>query len=467
MGHKTNIDSAERTIYFAASGDDNFSGKSREVPKKTIQAAINAASALGPTPITPTSVIGAQGGIFTESFLMADFVQLTAPGIFFEADQTITVECSSLSGITGSVAINALDNGAVFEIDTQDSFGIDMAYTSVTGNNAVVFDIKGACESIFIDVNSNQISGDDSICYRFTGTASSILFFAASQVDLLGSNSTAVVWDSPSIGAGAIEAITTNGVDARTGLFVTGSDSTAFEIKRGIYNANIAMCKATTIIKVDAGATLNIEMTDGDGVIVVDGTLNCDIIKHSGSITNNGTINGNINGVPFGSYRQKHKEETVLAGSSFVDQVVDGTDNFMQVEFGAAQFGSSDPVQLSAAGAVTINRSDQYNLSVVLQYGRDGAAGSFALVFFRVLIDGNQVGNSVSAKLDNPNQAFPVQFELALDLVETQVLTLEFWRDSSGFNAGSLFTEDPVISGANGSASAAIVITRNRNVQPI
>ena len=96
-----------------------------------------------------------------------------------------------------------------------------------------------------------------------------------------------------------------------------------------------------------------------------------------------------------------------------------------------------------------------------------GAAGAFALVFFRVLIDGVQFGDSRSSKLDNPNGALPIQLSSPLDLTVGQVLTVEFWRDSSGFDAGSLLSENPVLAGTNNSPSASIMMTRNRLVQPI
>ena len=212
---------------------------------------------------------------------------------------------------------------------------------------------------------------------------------------------------------------------------------------------------------------LNCKLLDGNIVVNVGGTLFCIIEVHTGTITNNGTINGLINGVPFGTYQQKHEEQVVLNAFSPNTQAPVATDTLLQIEFGAAQFGPTDPVQLSVLGAVTINQSDQYNLKLVLQYGRSGAAGSSAIVFFRILIDGVQFGPSRYSQLDNPNQAFPVQFSIPIDLVATQVLTVEFWRDSAGFNAGELMPRTPTLVGPNPSPSAAIILTRNRLVQPV
>jgi hypothetical protein len=205
----------------------------------------------------------------------------------------------------------------------------------------------------------------------------------------------------------------------------------------------------------------------GDITISPGATLDTIIVEFTGTITNNGTLNGLIGGVPFGTYRQKHEEQVVLNAASFSTQAPSGTDSLMQIEFGAAQGGASDPVEMDALGSVTINRSDQYNVSLVFEFGRGGAAGSFALIFFRILINGVQFGDSRSAKLDNPNQAFPVQFSAPFDLLATQVLTVEFWRDSTGFDAGSLFSNNPVLAGTNDAPSASITITRNFLVQPI
>ncbi len=469
MTWKSNVDVAERTIYYALSGDDDQDGTTIEIPKRTIQAAIDAANALIPTVTDPVSVISSQGGIFTETFAMEDFISLDTTPTTIAVDAPIAIECSSLAGIRAAIVLNEQDNASVFLIDTKDSFTIDLFYTCVMGDGAIIFDMQGACESIFIESINNQILGLGSICYQFTGTASSVMFLSCRQIDLLDTDVIGIVWDSVSTGVGAIEAIRSNGINAQDGNFLTGTDTIGLLIKKGFYDANIATCVATTILKVESGAFLRLELTSGLGDIIVDagGRLDCDIITHVGVITNNGTINGNINGVPFGTYRQKHEEQVVLNAFSLNTQAPAATDTLLQVEFGAAQFGPTDPVQLSVLGAVTINESDQYNVSIVLQYGRSGAAGSSAIVFFRILLDGVQFGPTRYAQLDNPNQAFPIQFSIPMDLIAAQVLTVEFWRDSSGFNAGELMPRTPVLIGPNTSPSAAIILTRNRLVQPV
>lgn len=160
---------------------------------------------------------------------------------------------------------------------------------------------------------------------------------------------------------------------------------------------------------------------------------------------------------------KKHVEERVLLGESFIIQSPTGLDAPLQLEFGPAQFGPSDPVQIDALGNVRINQTDQYNISIDLQYGRIGA-GSFSLLFFRVLIDGVQTGRSHSAKIDNTNSNLPVEFSIPSKMISGQILTVEIWRDSSGFNAGSLFPEVPTLAGANATPSAVIRMTRNRLV---
>ena len=52
-------------------------------------------------------------------------------------------------------------------------------------------------------------------------------------------------------------------------------------------------------------------------------------------------------------------------------------------------------------------------------------------------------------------------------MLSGQTLTVEIWRDSTGFDAGSLFPKAPTLAGANSAPSAEMILTRNRLVQPI
>lgn len=163
-----------------------------------------------------------------------------------------------------------------------------------------------------------------------------------------------------------------------------------------------------------------------------------------------------------GGYTLK-RDQLLLNADSFATQNPAGTDDPLQIEFGAAQGSASDPVEIDASGNITINKTAQYNFSITIQFGRIGA-GSFVLLFFRFLIDGVQFGNSRSARLDNANSNFPVQFSVPLNMTAGQVITMDITRDSEGFDAGGLIPETATLGTINPTPSASVTITRSITV---
>lgn len=469
MALKGNINGQVRGFYYAASGNDLFDGQTVERPKSTIQAAIDEVAALNPPP--SGGAIGlvtvAQGGIFDQNIVLVDAMEFLGQGAsLIDTSNLVTVTVKSINEVILTSVINVPNNGTCVLADGIDLMSFSCAFMEPFGDGSTGIDLKGVCDEVFFDVTRLRISGENATGIKITSTQVTPLDFDIDAVGIEGDNSTFLEYDPVSA---TDEAVFTVSSVINKNAITTFTGTTAILVKTGQLTVSFGSIESNTAIKVESGAVLEIvgSMMAGDIIVDLGGTLNCNIVTHVGTVTNNGTINGIINGVPFGSYRQKHQEQVVLNASDFTTQNPATTDTLMQITFGAAQFGPSDPVQLSAAGAVTINQSDQYNADVVFQFGRQGAAGSFALVFFRVLINGVQFGDSRSAQLDNPNGALLVQFATPLDLLATQVLTLEFWRDSTGFDAGTLISNNPVLAGANNSPSAAIRLTRNRLVQPI
>lgn len=134
---------------------------------------------------------------------------------------------------------------------------------------------------------------------------------------------------------------------------------------------------------------------------------------------------------------------TVLEAASLVDQVPSGTDAPLQMTFGAAQFGPSDPVQLSAAGIITFNQSGIYNISFRYLVTRDTTAG-IAQVFTRALFNGAPIVPAVDPiglLMNTANTTIPVFQQLVTSIIEpTDTVAVEFYRDSNGVDSGSLLT---------------------------
>lgn len=119
-----------------------------------------------------------------------------------------------------------------------------------------------------------------------------------------------------------------------------------------------------------------------------------------------------------------------------------GTANKIQLTFGAAEGTVTDPVMISAAGALTINESGLYRIKINLEYGRTGTSGTSFLIF-RALVNGTQAGKSVVAKVSNVNEIQNFADEAWLQLPAGTVITYEMMRDSSGHNSGGIFAGIP------------------------
>ena len=155
--------------------------------------------------------------------------------------------------------------------------------------------------------------------------------------------------------------------------------------------------------------------------------------------------------------------EVVVRGTDFTDQNPVGTDNPLQVTFGAGSGTGSDPANIDGSGNIFINETDNYHFRLSSQYGRSGSGGT-AWLWQRVLVNGVQAGVSVLAKLNNSGSDFPYQAELTAFLPAGAVVTVELWRGSEGADDGGYLSFAPVLPGSNAGFSADIIVSRYRVV---
>jgi len=526
MSLKSNIDPDPRGFFYADSGKNIWDGKTIELPKKTIQAAIDAAAALSPSPGDTARVKEAQGGVYNETITLAN-------SVLFEGTQTAIIT-------SGAIAVTAADNircdlqaaintsvgGIGLSINGSVSFSANLAAIRALGANGIAVEIKGTVDDIFVKGTQIVLDGDGSIGFKITSSHTTALDINSDVFKFGDINQTFFEYDT--VNTTDLCDLNISTVESDSGGGAGGYLGTkGIIVRNGRLKVRIGSLSAKTFVEVESGGRLSIQgnaiggdtiIKDGgecvyDSFSIIDGNLNTEgtgilqarvsniigdatlsgtssmsiisnqfigelivgssatlfafIDVYTGTLPpNDGRVNGWIGGTPFGNTRQKPEQEFVLTAFSFNTQSPTAVDTLLQVEFGAAQFGSSDPVQIDILGNITINQTDQYIVSLILQYGRVGA-GSFVLLFFRLLVDGVQAGNSIAAKLDNANSNLPVQFSGPLSLSSGQILTIEIWRDSTGFDAGSLFSETPVLGGTNSTPSASISLRRNRLTQPV
>lgn len=124
-----------------------------------------------------------------------------------------------------------------------------------------------------------------------------------------------------------------------------------------------------------------------------------------------------------------------------------GIANLLDIEFGAAQNGPTDPVELSVAGVVTFNVAGLYRIKSVFQFGRSGASQVSELLF-RFLVNDVQLGRSVAAKLSNSDELIYIDIDNWFNVPQGATLKVQVMRDNSGNNSGGLTQVTPTDEGA-------------------
>ena len=131
---------------------------------------------------------------------------------------------------------------------------------------------------------------------------------------------------------------------------------------------------------------------------------------------------------------------SVLVAQSNVNQLPSGTNNPLQVTFGAAQGTPSDPVQLLATGEIVFNQGGQYLFNGYANFEREGNQGGNTVTVFRALLNGVQVTPTKAVELDKINVMIPYELTIPIYVNAGDVLTWEIMRDSSGVDGGGLYT---------------------------
>jgi len=131
----------------------------------------------------------------------------------------------------------------------------------------------------------------------------------------------------------------------------------------------------------------------------------------------------------------------VLNASSTVSQNPSGTNNPLQVSFGAAQGTGSDPVMIDAAGTVTFNETGLYLVNGMGNIHRAGPSG-IALLLFRGLVNGSQVGIIKGFELDTADVMMPYEITIPFSVaVAGTTFAFQIMRDSSGADDGGLIPQ--------------------------
>ena len=166
--------------------------------------------------------------------------------------------------------------------------------------------------------------------------------------------------------------------------------------------------------------------------------------------------NGNIAKLIAVSTRDIVRPQSVLFAASLTDQTPLGTDTPLQIEFGAAQNGPADPVELLANGDIVVNIAGTYELILLVAVSRSTAIGE-AHMFFRATVDNVQIDNPVGAVLSDDNMTLITQAVYIGTFDAGAVFRAEMVRDSSGIDGGELVAHTSTVGwGASPSSSVRV-----------
>ena len=479
MSFRSNIFPTGRQFHFNPAGEDRLDGKGPETAVETPTRTIALVNALDPPPSGQlrASIVSSADGVYADGLLLPAFTTFNAPSTSVITTDAVNITAASSQPVFVGSLLNFVSDSTLYLIDGLDRVAANvetMVVGSAFATDCFGFVVSGSCGQIFARLTTGVLQGDGATLISHTATCTTPFDYNIDEVSFFNTNQTLLDFDPPGPNDQASVNITT----AQRDFFSPTTGSTIFKARAGRLIAKAEVLSAETICEVFGGAEFSTDfqiglgdifVRDGGemvlksagilvGDIVVDegGLLNVNVNFHVGEVFEheNGTINGWIDGEPYGNAQ----EQVVLQGSDFTDQVPAGTDTPLQITFGAAQGSASDPVMLSAAGALTINKKKKYLIDIRLQYSRDNA-GAAAWLFFRVLKNGVQFNDPVFAKIDNANNDIPIQFSSRVDTAAGDVLTFEVMRDSQGFDDGELVSETPTPGDWSPSPSASIKIS--------
>lgn len=332
MTSKKNIIEEPRGFYYSPQGDDILDGDSIEVPKKTIQAAIDAAEALIPPPSQSdnATVTEAQGGIFLEDIELCESILFQGLQTTIVGSGPVVVKGSNFLSFRPQTVVALSNNAISVELIDALSFGCNFSFCGANGDNATAFDISGDCDDIFITCSSVRLQGDGGVGFNVTANSPTPIDINVNTGVMDNDNQIFFEWNQTMPSEASVINIST--------ITSTGTGNEAIHAMAGNLNISTQLISCDSICTVEDGATLtmdanilvgNILVKDGGrlvlksvgvlaGDLTVDsgGIVACDITVHdSGSIINNGVINGNINGEYFGN------ESKPISTARYVDSL--------------------------------------------------------------------------------------------------------------------------------------------------
>lgn len=316
MALKSNAGINPRSFAVAIGGDDRQSGENEETAKQTLQSVIDEVNLLIPPPdvSNPSSILTSGSGFFFENNL--DFPE----GCLFNGESifnfSLDGDCffpgeRSLFNIVSAGVLG--DNSIVITVNNRSSVGVTASAIIVRGLNCTGIHILGTSDESTMAIGQMVLDGAGSTGVLDQTDNGSPEIYNINTINLEADNTTGFQHDPTNPASkSVINSSFIGNVGSPTG-------TTAVHVINGEVDAIISSIIADDAIVINIGGTLDLFASDVIGAITVDvgATLNCYIQNHTGIITNNGTINGFINGDRFG---KGNSESTSLTEGGLITE---------------------------------------------------------------------------------------------------------------------------------------------------
>ena len=288
-----------RAFHFSRSGDDNNEGGSANLPYVSPNKAQEMRNLLVPPPDplvagSQAAIINTLAGSYSNVFLdELDVTLLSAPNSTFIGDPTkdyvMAMGGSNNHDIATVLATKPSGSAVVCDNKTRTAMSYKFLST-LGGGSCCVLKLTGDCDDYFLTGGQIGVNAD------YTGILDQVVTSSAGNhapglITLDGANAVGFEF------SGAEKALSFGTIVARNGA--TNTVGGIVDCECTITGNRIEADKGL-VITANGDAVVDVPKIVGD--IENNGLLEATIIKHTGAITGSGAINGNINGVKYGTY---------------------------------------------------------------------------------------------------------------------------------------------------------------------
>lgn len=234
----------------------------------------------------------------------------------------------------------------------------------------------------------------------------------------------------PYVGAIAHVDLGSNDISANSFVKLGGTSSEFLKADGSVDSTSYAPASSLLAYVPYVGATANINLGSNSitaqSLVKLGGTSS-QFLKADGSVDSNTYLTSS-----------SLQFTQVLNGSSTVDQVPVGLDTPIIVSFGPTQ--SNAVVSLDSGGKVAFLQAGSYVINGYGSVERQGSSGGVAIFLFRGMLNGVQVTETKAFHIDTTDISIPYEVTIPFQANDGDTFWFEVMRDSSGVDAGGLYT---------------------------